>query len=162
MDDWFQIVAAIFFIAISFMFFFWMKQTAEQKLENRAEQVLQEVETQRILLDFLSSSDEKGKKVINILSLDISVKNFALFDKVSQAYFDEYYKADTTWMIRIEGFASHEIYGENYRFAQIKRKMAAAVIPLQNNKLVTITLFIGKDIAEPIQIVEPNYPPGMI
>ncbi|MBI2546273.1 hypothetical protein HYV81_03775 [Candidatus Woesearchaeota archaeon] len=147
MDDWLQIIFAIFFISFSFILFVGIRKGVEEKLENQAEQTLEEIEATRVLLEFVSTSSD-GQEIIDIFAKGIAARDYSAIEKAVNSYFNARYRGDTTWSLKLSGYESYGIYGPSYAFAARKQSSSSVTLSLPNGELLTLTLSVGKDIVE--------------
>ena len=148
MGDWFQIIFAIFVIALSIIFFVGTKSNITNKINQYAEDSLEKAEGSRVLLDYINSADSNGRKAIDLLSLAISKNDYKEFDQYTNDFFKARYKdpSKVTWMLRVENSLIHEVDGENFGYAGTKKKISSLSISLPNGEIAIISLHAGKDI----------------
>lgn len=153
MDDWLQVIFAIFAIAVTITFFFGIKSNITTQINQHAETSLEKAESLRILLDFINSLDENGNKATDLLALSISKNDYKEFGIHVQNFFKSKYKDETkvTWMIRIESPRIHEAEGPNFSSSDIKIKISSIRISLPNGEISTISLHKGENIIIPVK-----------
>ena len=148
MDDWFQVIFAIFIIGATILFFLGTNNNITNKINHYAEEAIEKAEGYRILLDYLSSIDEKGTKTTDLLALAISNNDYKYFETYTTNFFKLHYKdpSKVTWMIRIETTPYLEITDFNFDSSGTKAKIAEIKIQMPNKEIAAFSLHIGKDI----------------
>ncbi len=148
MDDWLQVIFAIFIIGVSIPFFLGIKSNITNQINQYADDALERAEGARILLEYLSSVDDKGKKTIDLLALAIANNDYKYFEDYTNNFFKAHYKdpSKVAWMLRIEPIHSLEIKDKNFDSAGSKTRLASVKLSAPNGEILTISLNIGKDI----------------
>ncbi len=145
--DWFQVVFSIFFIAVIVIIVLNVKTNITNKIDQYAEESLEKVEGSRHLLEFLSSVDTSGRRVIDLLSTGIAKNDYREFDSYAEQFFKAHYKdtSEITWALRIYP-QNHHVEGPNFNNAALQKTLFSVKISMPNGETIKISLHVGKDI----------------
>lgn len=148
MEDWFQVIFFLFVMAVASISDFFITNHIITKTNQYGDQSIEKIESSRILLEYLSSTDDNNRKAIDLLSIAISNNDYTDLEKYTKEFFSSIYKdpSKISWMLRVETNSYLEIKDKNFDSAGSKTRLTEIKVSMPNGDIAKFSLHTGKDI----------------